>query len=231
MPVLAGLAGGHHLVGGDRDRPDLLALAGVLPDLFIGQGRARDQFVLPLPERDGVGDQDQRGGAGACHRGRPDDGLPRPAWQDDDTRAAVEEALDRFMLVGAQRPAVVGAQRDGVRLPVDVAGEVLGRPAQLQQHLLEPAALGRVHHDGVAVDPLPEQRGGLLVADDLGKHGLVGGAQHQPVTGVVLQPEPAVAVHGLGDVDQQRVRHGVPGEADQRVHDLLGVVPGGPRVP
>ena len=40
----------------------------------------------------------------------------------------------------------------GVRLAVDVARQVLGGPADLEQGLLEVAALGRVHHDGVVVD-------------------------------------------------------------------------------
>ncbi len=51
-------------------------------------------------------------------------------------RCAVPEVLHRLLLVGAQRPAVLG-QLDGVRLAVDVARQVLGRPAQLQQRLLD----------------------------------------------------------------------------------------------
>ena len=43
-----------------------------------------------------------------------------------------------------------------MRLAVDVPGEVLGRPAQLEQRLLEVAALGGVHGDGVVVDPVAE---------------------------------------------------------------------------
>ena len=48
---------------------------------------------------------------------------------------------------------------------------------------------------------------------------------------VLLEAQPAVAVHRVGDVDEQRVRHGVAAEAHQRVDDLLGVVPGGAGVP
>ena len=50
-----------HLVGGDGDRADLLALAGVLADLLLGQRGAGEQLPLPLPAGDGVGHQDQRG--------------------------------------------------------------------------------------------------------------------------------------------------------------------------
>ena len=49
--------------------------------------------------------------------------------------------------------------------------------------------------------------------------------------GVELEPQPPVPVHRVGDVDEQRVRHGVAAVAHQRVDDLLGVVAGGPRVP
>ena len=41
----------------------------------------------------------------------------------------------------------------------------------------------------------------------------------------------AVAAHGVDDVDEQRLGDGVAGEPDERVDDLLGVVPGGPGVP
>ena len=44
-----------------------------------------------------------------------------------------------------------------MRLAVDVPGQVLGRPAQLEQHLLEVPALRRVHHHGVLVDPGADQ--------------------------------------------------------------------------
>ena len=47
---------------------------------------------------------------------------------------------------------------DGVRLAVDVPGEVLGGPAQLQQRLLDLAALGGVHGDRVRVDAGADQR-------------------------------------------------------------------------
>lgn len=49
--------------------------------------------------------------------------------------------------------------------------------------------------------------------------------------GVLGEGETAVAGHGLGDVDEQRVRDGVAGELHERVHDLLGVVAGRAGVP
>ena len=42
--------------------------------------------------------------------------------------------------------------------------------------------------------------------------------------GIALQPQPAVARHGLGDVDEQCVRDRVSRVGQQRVDDLLGVV-------
>ena len=154
-------AGGQHLVRRDGDRADLLRGTGVLADLVGGQRRPPDQLVLPLACRDGVGDQDQRGRLGVAHRGRADQGLAGAARQHDDARAAVPEGLDRLGLVGPQRPVGL-VERDRVRLAVDVPGEVLGRPAQLEQRLLEVAALGGVHHHGVVVEPVAEHAGDLL---------------------------------------------------------------------
>ena len=76
-----------------------------------------------------------------------------------------------------------------------------------------------------------EHPGDLLGPQHLLEHRPVGADQHQPVGRVLLQPQPAVAGHRLGDVDQQRVRDGVAAVLQQRVDDLLGVVAGGPRVP
>jgi hypothetical protein len=116
-------------------------------------------------------------------------------------------------------------------LAVDVPGEVLGGPAQLEQRLLDLAALGGVHGHGVGVDAGADQRGDPLGLQHLLQHRAVGGGQDQAVRRVLGEGEPAVAVHGLGDVDEQGVRHGVAAVLHQRVHHLLGVVPGGPRVP
>src|SRR3712207_7885590 len=46
-----------------------------------------------------------------------------------------------------------------------------------------------------------------------------------------LQAQPAVAGHGLGDVDQQRVWDRVAAVLQQRVDDLLGIVASGAGVP
>ena len=157
--------------------------------------------------------------------------MPGAAGQDDDARAAGPEALDGLLLVVAQVPVRL-VELDRVRLAVDVAGEVLGRPADLQQRLLEPAALG-----GVDDRPSPRRCGRRasgatrferMTSSSTARSDVV---QHQAVHRVVGQGEPAEAVHRVGDVDQQRVRHRVAGEAHQRVDDLLGVVPGGAGVP
>ena len=88
-----------------------------------------------------------------------------------------------------------------------------------------------MHDHGVVVDAVAEHPGDLLGAQHLLEHRPVGADQHQPVGRVLLQPQPAVAGHRLGDVDEQRVRDGVPAELQQRVDHLLGVVPGGAGVP
>ena len=118
-----------------------------------------------------------------------------------------------------------------MRLAVDVAGEVLRGPAELEQHLLEVAALAGVHDDGVVVDAGADQALDLGGLQHLGEHRPVGRDQHQAVGRVLLDPQPAVAVHRVGDVDQQAVRDGVAAVREQGVDHLLGVVAGGARVP
>ena len=230
VPVLALGASSDHLICGDGDRPNLLALPRVLADLGFGQRRAGDQFAFPLPARHGVGDQDQGGGCGFGHRRCADDRLAGAAGKHHHARAARPERIGGHLLVVAQLPAVL-PQADRVRLAVDVAGQILGGPADLEQHLLDPAALAGMHHHGVLVDALTEHRDDLLVAQHFGQHRAVQADQAQAVGGVFDQLQPAVAGHGVDDVDQQRLRHGVPGECDQGIHHLLGVMAGGAGVP
>ena len=103
---------------------------------------------------------------------------------------------------------------DRVRLAVDVPGQVLGRPAELEQRLLEPAALGRVHRDRVRrrcwAPSMPASFFDFATSTSTARSSA---AQHQAVRRVVGQLQPAVPVHRLGHVDQQRVRHRVAGEA------------------
>ena len=69
------------------------------------------------------------------------------------------------------------------------------------------------------------------MAQDLLEHGAVEAHQAEAVDGRLHELQAAVARHGVDDVDQQRLRHGVPRVRDQGVDHLLGVVPGGARVP
>jgi hypothetical protein len=156
--------------------------------------------------------------------------LPGAAGQHDDARAAVPEALDGLLLVRAQRPAVL-VQVDRVRLAVHVTGQVLGGPAQLEQRLLDLPALGGVDDHRVRVDTGADQRLNFFDRRISSSTGSVAGLQDQAVGGVLEEAQPAVAGHRLGDVDQQGVRHRVAGVLHERVHDLLGVVPGGAGVP
>ena len=116
-------------------------------------------------------------------------------------------------------------------LAVDVAGQILCGPTDLEQHLLDAAALAVVHHDGVVVDAGAEHRGDLLVAQYFFEHRAVEADQGQAVRRALDQLQPPVAGHHVDDVDEQRLRHRVAGERHQRVDDLLGVVAGGAGVP
>ena len=88
----------------------------------------RDQLPLPLPARDGVGDQDERRGTGFGHRSGTDHRLTRAAERYDDTRAARPERLGCELLVVAQLPVGL-VELDRVCLTVDVArGSSAGQP-------------------------------------------------------------------------------------------------------
>ena len=225
-------ASGEHLVRGDRDGADFLARAGVLADLLLGQGGEADELLLPLTRRDRVGDQDERRRRTLGHGGCAHEGLSGPAGQDDHARASRPEALHRLALVGAQLEGVGGVgQGDGVGLAVDVAGQVLGRPAQLDEHLLEVTALGGVDDDVGLPEPGPQQALGALGAHDLLQDRHVGGVQDQAVGGVGEQLEAAVAAHRLGDLGEQGVRHREARVGDEGVDDRLRVQARGARVP
>src|SRR5665648_1083550 len=154
-------AGGQHLVGRDGDRPDLLAGAGVLPDLGGSEGGPAQQLVPPLARGHRVGHPDQGGAPRPGHRVGADQGLARPAGQHHDAGAAVPEAVNRLHLVGPQRPRGQ-VEVDRVRLAVDVAGQVLDlstwslRPYQVQ-------AVDSFWHGGSGVVVLPCGAGKTLV--------------------------------------------------------------------
>ncbi len=85
--------------------------------------------------------------------------------------------------------------------------------------------------DRVRVELGAEHAGELLRLRDLDEDGSVQPAQDQAVSWVVGELEPPVAVHRLGHVDQERVRHRVARIGQQRIDDRLGVVTGGTRIP
>ena len=57
------------------------------------------------------------------------------------------------------------------------------------------------------------------------------GASKDELVAVLLESEPTIAGHRVGDVDEQRVWHRIAAVHDERVDDLLGVVSGGSGVP
>jgi hypothetical protein len=118
-----------------------------------------------------------------------------------------------------------------MRFAVDVACEILGGPADLEQHLLDPATLAGVHDDGVILDAGAEHGRNLLVAQHLFKHRTVKAHQRQAMYRVLDQLQPTVTGHGVDDVDQQWLGHRVAGETDQRIDDLFGVMTGSACVP
>ena len=88
-----------------------------------------------------------------------------------------------------------------------------------------------VDDDRVGVDALADERLDLRGAQHLLEDRPVDRLEDQAVRRVVEQLEPPVAVHRLGDVDQQGMRDRIAAVLEQRVDDLLGVVTGRPGVP
>ena len=121
---------------------------------------------------------------------------------------------------------------DRVGLAVDVAGLVLGRPADLEQRLLEVPALRTGARSTVSWSIRVPSIGAIFLCRRISSSTARSReTMIKPVRGVRLQHQPAVAAHGVDDVDQQRLRDREPGPPDQRVDHLLGVVPGGAGVP
>ena len=118
-----------------------------------------------------------------------------------------------------------------MRLAIDVAGQVLRRPAQLDEDLLEVTALRRVDEHILRPEPSPQQTPGPLGAQHLLQDRHVRGAQDQAVDRVGDQLQTAVAVHRLGDLGEQGVGHREARVGDENVDDGFGVQTGGPCVP
>jgi hypothetical protein len=118
-----------------------------------------------------------------------------------------------------------------VRLTVDVAGEVFCWPAELEEDLFQMAALRRMNYHGIRVELGSDQPFDLRAAQHLGQHRDVAADQNQSSGGVLLDPQPAVAVHRVGDLDQEGARHRIAAEAEQRIDHLLRVMAGGSRIP
>ena len=167
---------------------------------------------------------------GFRHRGRADQRLTGAARKYHHPGAAGPERVRCQLLVIAQVPVVL-LQADRVRLAVYVAREILRGPTDLEQQLLDPAPFAGVHDHGVIIDAGAQHRCDLLVAQHLLEHRTIEAHQRQAVHRAFDQLQPAVAGHGVDDVDQQRLRHRVAREGHQRVDDLFGVVAGGAGVP
>src|SRR6185437_4647817 len=133
-------------------------------------------------------------------------------------------------LVIAKGPAVL-VEVDLVGLAIDVPGEVLSRPTEFEQCLLEVATFAGMDGDRVIVDALAEHACDLLGPSDLLQYGPIRRGQHQAVGRVLLEAKAPVAIHGLGDIDEQGMTNGVTAEGQQDVDDLLGVVAGCSGVP
>lgn len=161
------------LIGGHRHGWDLLAQSGVFAHLILGQRRLVQQLADPLANCHGVGAEDQRRALGARHCGEANHGFARPAGQHDDAAAAGGAPagpvhVGGIGLIGSQIEREPlrrqRAQLDLQRLAIDIAGQILGRIANLNQGALDLAAMGRVDLKGIGVQTGEDERREELVA-------------------------------------------------------------------
>src|SRR5829696_9549117 len=74
------------------------------------------------------------------------------------------------------------------------------------------AALRRMNDDGVRVELGSDQPLDLRAAQHFRQHRAVTADQNQSSGWVLLDPQPAVAVHRVGHLDQKRAGHGIAAE-------------------
>ena len=100
--------------------------------------------------------------------------FPAPQGSTTTPEPSCEERVDGSMLDSGRYASTSWASWNLVRGTRCVAGEVLGRPADLQQFLLDLAARPGVDDVGVGVRMTDEQRLDALVVRHLREHGRVG---------------------------------------------------------
>ena len=228
-----GVGPGEHLIGGDRDRLDVFAIARVLAHHRRVDVGLVAQLPHPLPGgRDRRGDDE--GVRSAVHdRRQPDDRLAgstrkhqRPV--SSGRRPARPPRLHRLGLVSAQG----GGQVEAERLALCVAGLVGGGPADAEQRLLECAPIAETYGETVAVEAIAHQLRNHPVAHHLFEDGRVGGGERQSAAVEVTHDhQPAVATHLVVDLGEHRRRHRVLGEPGQRRRHLARAQPGRSRIP
>ena len=170
--------------------------------------------------------------AGPGHRAGADERLAGAAGQHDDAGAAVPEAVDGLLLVGPQRPVGLVAGRSGApRRRRSRRRSSAGQPSLSSSCLRWPRSEGCTSTVGRRRAARRAAAAIFLCRRTSSSTGRSVRVQDEAVRRVLLQREAAVAVHRVGDVDEQGVRHRVAAVGEQGVDDLLGVVAGGAGVP
>ena len=160
-----------------------------------------------------------------------DERLAGAAGEHDDARAALGEDVDGLALVRTQRPVAL-VELDRMRRPRRVAGEVLGRPADLEQLLLDVPARPRVDRRTMpATGGRSAAAGCACCARPRSAPRCRSRCSSSSPSSLRSIVEPAVAADRLADVDRHRRRHGEARPALERREHVVGVVAGRARVP
>ena len=151
---------GQHLVGGDGDGRDFLPLTRVLADEVFGQVRLIQEFLFPLTGGHNAGHHDERLHLGAGDQVDPDDGLAGAAWQHQHTAPAGRGAAHPvgvrcILLIFAHHKRFTAAsglpQVDLHQGAGGISRQVLRRPAQLDERLLQASPVEEGHLDATGV--------------------------------------------------------------------------------
>ena len=150
-------APGEDLVGGQRHRPGVFPLAGILGDIGGPKSRLVQEFAPPLPNRGQAGGEYERGLPDQFHRGQTDYGLAGAAGQNHHAAPAAlgsrqVEGVGRLPLVVANPELRAFPKLDPKRLSGRVSCQVLGGETCRRQRLLQHATLARIDAESCVVD-------------------------------------------------------------------------------
>ena len=159
---------GQDSVGGQRDRGNFFAFAGVFGDLVVGKIGLVEQFAAPLLDGRDARGENQRRALEQGHGRQSDNRLAGAARQDNDAAASADIAARikdlgclPLIIPDVKRASRVGhdprAEPNGQQSALCVSGQVFRRIADADERLLEHPPKGRVHNKAGLVQRVAQE--------------------------------------------------------------------------